>query len=441
MKILLTEHQFKILTEKLILEAAEPWKQENSGMDIDYYEKLGIDKSATKDQIKKAYRKLALKAHPDNNPDNKEGAETEFKKINSINQILNDDKLRKKYDEWHDIVLPLIKQKRQQQQPKQEPPKTKQQQQEPKPKQEPPKPKPKTEPKQQQQQQQQNAKKADTAIYTGGGGSKGSQQGTSVYTGGGSKGSQQGSSSSNTNNNTNNSGNNSTTGQQSTSSGGGSGGGGTGNTGGRSRRRGKGRGTTGNTQTTSTGNQIDDYSFLKDSENLKKSFYQAPNLLDIFTNLLRGRKAFDGKGYIKAEDTINKLKSYLTSMMNILPNLYKYFKSDSKGILSFKPEENIKFNGNNNKNVTLDKNTNYKFRVKGITSQYIKFEHIDTTNNIVIYFLITNEVDVNNNIVRVGKAYFNETILPGNTSKAVYSDPKIFDITLISKAGSGFFKQ
>lgn len=65
----------------------------------DYYKILGIDKKATQDDIKKAYRALAVKHHPDKNPDNK-AAEEQFKKINEANGILSNPEKRKKYDEF-----------------------------------------------------------------------------------------------------------------------------------------------------------------------------------------------------------------------------------------------------------------------------------------------------------------------------------------------------
>ncbi|PQJ11423.1 molecular chaperone DnaJ [Flavipsychrobacter stenotrophus] len=64
----------------------------------DYYKTLGVDKKATQEEIKKAYRKLALKFHPDKNPDNKD-AEAKFKEINEANDVVGDPVKRKKYDE------------------------------------------------------------------------------------------------------------------------------------------------------------------------------------------------------------------------------------------------------------------------------------------------------------------------------------------------------
>ena len=64
----------------------------------DYYQALGIRKNANKDELKKAYRKLALRYHPDRNPNDKI-AEQKFKDISEAYSVLNDDKKRALYDQ------------------------------------------------------------------------------------------------------------------------------------------------------------------------------------------------------------------------------------------------------------------------------------------------------------------------------------------------------
>ena len=64
----------------------------------DYYNVLGVDKKATQDDIRKAFRKLAVKYHPDKNPGDKK-AEEKFKEINEANEVLGDPDKRKKYDQ------------------------------------------------------------------------------------------------------------------------------------------------------------------------------------------------------------------------------------------------------------------------------------------------------------------------------------------------------
>jgi len=65
----------------------------------DYYEVLGVQKGASAEDIKKAYRKLAMKYHPDRNPDNKE-AEEKFKEAAEAYEVLSDDEKRSRYDQF-----------------------------------------------------------------------------------------------------------------------------------------------------------------------------------------------------------------------------------------------------------------------------------------------------------------------------------------------------
>lgn len=64
----------------------------------DYYQVLEVPKNATQEDIRKAYRRLALKFHPDKNPENKEAAETRFKEISEAYEVLSDENKRRQYD-------------------------------------------------------------------------------------------------------------------------------------------------------------------------------------------------------------------------------------------------------------------------------------------------------------------------------------------------------
>jgi len=65
----------------------------------DYYEVLGVEKTASEDEIKRAYRRMAIKYHPDKNPDNKE-AEAKFKECAEAYEVLSDAEKRKQYDQY-----------------------------------------------------------------------------------------------------------------------------------------------------------------------------------------------------------------------------------------------------------------------------------------------------------------------------------------------------
>jgi len=64
----------------------------------DYYEVLGISKNATQQEVKKAFRKMAMKYHPDRNKES--DAEEKFKEINEANEVLSDEQKRAQYDQF-----------------------------------------------------------------------------------------------------------------------------------------------------------------------------------------------------------------------------------------------------------------------------------------------------------------------------------------------------
>jgi molecular chaperone DnaJ len=70
----------------------------------DYYQVLGVAKDASKDEIKKVYRKLALKYHPDKNPNNPE-AEAKFKEVSEAYEVLSDEKKKAAYDQYGEAGL------------------------------------------------------------------------------------------------------------------------------------------------------------------------------------------------------------------------------------------------------------------------------------------------------------------------------------------------
>jgi DnaJ-class molecular chaperone len=71
----------------------------------DYYSILEINKNATKDEIKSAYKKLALKYHPDKNQHNKDFNENKFKEISEAYEVLSDEQKKFNYDNGNNIII------------------------------------------------------------------------------------------------------------------------------------------------------------------------------------------------------------------------------------------------------------------------------------------------------------------------------------------------
>ncbi|EDO39725.1 predicted protein, partial [Nematostella vectensis] len=69
-------------------------------MSEDYYEVLGVPRSASEEDVKKAYRRQALRWHPDKNPTNREHAEEKFKKLSEAYEVLSDKEKRDIYDKY-----------------------------------------------------------------------------------------------------------------------------------------------------------------------------------------------------------------------------------------------------------------------------------------------------------------------------------------------------
>lgn len=92
----LSKHSLWLLNKRLI----KCYNPEGMATKRDFYEVLGVKKGATSDEIKSAYRKMALKWHPDRNQDKKAEAEEKFKEINEAYQVLSDPQKKQTYDQF-----------------------------------------------------------------------------------------------------------------------------------------------------------------------------------------------------------------------------------------------------------------------------------------------------------------------------------------------------
>ncbi|KAF4395828.1 hypothetical protein F8388_018102 [Cannabis sativa] len=72
---------------------------------VDYYKELKVDRNASDDDLKKAYRKLAMKWHPDKNPNNKKEAEAKFKQNSEAYEVLSDFQKKAVYDQYREEGL------------------------------------------------------------------------------------------------------------------------------------------------------------------------------------------------------------------------------------------------------------------------------------------------------------------------------------------------
>eukprot|EP00250_Pteridium_aquilinum_P018622 c24144_g4_i1 orf=2-361(-) len=77
-------------------------------MGVDYYEILKVGRNASEDDLKKAYKRLAMRWHPDKNPDTKDEAEAKFKKISEAYEVLSDAPKRAIYDQYGEEGLKEI---------------------------------------------------------------------------------------------------------------------------------------------------------------------------------------------------------------------------------------------------------------------------------------------------------------------------------------------